>query len=120
MHLDTDIKYLKAKKFALRILALCKYLKSQTHDYEIAGQLLRSGTSIGANIAEAQYAESPADFIHKLSIAQKECSETKYWIELLSDAGIITERQYLSILNDCNELMKLISSVILSNKAKDY
>lgn len=113
-----DIKYTKAKEFALRIIKMCKFLRSNGTDYIMLKQVWRSGTSIGANIAEAQYAESVADFIHKLNIAQKECNETRYWIELLYEAGDINESMFCSLNDDCTELLKLLTSVIIKNKSK--
>jgi four helix bundle protein len=80
-------------------------------------QILRSGTSIGANVEEANQAQSKADFIHKLSIAQKESFETDYWLRLLRDSNYLTEKQANSVLNDCQELQKLITSSIKTSKA---
>lgn len=114
--LSQDIKYTKAKAFALRIIKMCKFLRSNGTDYTMLKQVLRSGTSIGANIAEAQYAESVADFTHKLNIAQKECNETRYWIELLFESGEINEGMFKSLGDDCAEIMKLLTSVIVKNK----
>lgn len=114
--LSQDIKYTKAKAFALRIIKMCKFLRSNGTDYTMLKQVLRSGTSIGANIAEAQYAESLADFIHKLNIAQKECNETRYWIELLFESGEINESMFDSLYDDCAEILKLLTSVIVKNK----
>jgi four helix bundle protein len=79
-------------------------------------QLMRSGTSIGANIREALNGKSRADFIHKLSIAQKECDEVIYWLDLLKETKYLKEREYISISNDANELLKIIRSIILSSK----
>lgn len=84
----------------------------------MAKQLLRSGTSIGANVSEAVYAESHSDFIHKYSIAQKECSETCFWLELLSSTDYITEQEFRSINDDCLEILKLLTSTLLTLKKK--
>ena len=111
-----DIKYIKAKTFALRIIKMCRFLRSSGADSIMLKQILRSGTSIGANIAEAQYAESVADFIHKLNIAQKECNETRYWIELLFESGAINECMFDSLYDDCAEILRLLTSVIVKNK----
>lgn len=81
-------------------------------------QLLRSGTSIGANVREAQNAQSKADFIHKFSIAQKECDETLYWLELLHQAGFLQENEFAQIHNDAIELLKMLRSSILTTKQK--
>lgn len=113
-----DIKYTKAKAFALRIINMCKFLRSNGTDYVMLKQVMRSGTSIGANIAEAQYAESIVDFIHKLNIAQKECNETRYWIELLFESDEINEDMYNSLYDDCTEILKLLTSVIVKNKKR--
>ncbi len=77
---------------------------------------MRSGTSIGANVRESQNAQSKSDFIHKLSISQKETDETLYWIELLYKTEFITKAEYNSIYSDCNELLKIIRSIIISTK----
>jgi len=82
-------------------------------------QLLRSGTSVGANIREAVNAQSKADFIHKLTIAQKECDETLYWIELLKETGYLTEIEFNSIYNDGEEVFKIIRSIIITTKANE-
>lgn len=84
----------------------------------LSKQLLRSGTSIGANVREAINAESPADFIHKYAVAQKECDETLYWLELLQETEYITETEFDSIYNDAEELLKMIRSIILTSKQK--
>lgn len=117
MKIEADIKYFKAKHFALRIFKLCKYLKREKGEYEIAKQIFRSGTSIGANIAEAQYAESNSDFVHKLRVAIKESNETHYWLELLYESGAINEKMFQSLELDCRELTKLLTSII--NKKKE-
>ena len=97
--------------FALRIVRLSRLLIEQK-EFVLSKQVLRSGTSIGANITEAQQAESHKDFAHKLSIANKEAFETEYWIKLLRDGGDITSEQAKSLLADCNSLQwMLISSI---------
>ncbi len=106
----------KSYAFALRIVKLYKYLCEEKHDYIIGRQLFRSGTSIGANIKEGQQAQSPLDFISKLSIALKEASETEYWIQLLGDSQYLTIEQTQSILLDCQELIKLLTSIIKKKK----
>ena len=85
-------------------------------EFILSKQLLRSGTSIGANVRESQNAQSKSDFIHKLSISQKETDETLYWIELLYKTEFITKAEYNSIYSDCNELLKIIRSIIISTK----
>ena len=106
----------KSFKFAVRIVNLYKYLCEERKEYVLSKQVLRSGTSIGANIREAVNAQSPADFIHKCSIAQKECDETLYWLELLKESKYIDEKEFISVYNDAEELLKIIRSIILSSK----
>lgn len=108
----------KSKGFALRIIALYKYL-SENKEFVLSKQILRSGTSIGANIAEAQCAISRKDFLAKMYIAFKECSETAYWLELLYRSGYITNTQYDSLYADCDELFKLLSSITKSAKEEE-
>ena len=97
----------KSFAFAVRIVNLYKHLSETEKEFVLSKQLLRSGTSIGANVAEAQQAQSKADFISKMSIALKETSETKYWIRLLASTGYLTEAESVSILDDCVELEKI-------------
>ena len=101
----------KSLAFALRVIALYKYLCAEKNEYVLSKQVLRSGTSIGANIAEAQCAVSRKDFLSKLYIAFKECSETKYWLELLFRSDYIDAPQYNSIQSDCMELLKMLSAI---------
>jgi four helix bundle protein len=107
----------KTFDFALRIVKLYKYLCSEHNEYIISKQLLRSGTSIGAMQRESEHAESKPDFIHKLSIAQKECNESLYWIELLYRSEYMTEEAFVSINADAEEIMKLITSIIKKMKS---
>lgn len=111
-----DIKVIKSEEFALRIVKLYQYLSNERHEFVISKQILRSGTSIGANIAESVCAESREDFAHKLAISQKEASETKYWLKLLYRSGYITEAQFNSINIDCQELLNIISAIIVKLK----
>jgi four helix bundle protein len=108
----------KSKAFALRCVKLYEYLISEKKEYVLSKQLLRSGTSIGANISEAIYAQSNADFASKMAIACKEASESEYWIELLRDANILNIEQAESLLKDCNELISLLVSIRKSITAK--
>ena len=105
----------KSKKFAIRIIKAYKFLMEK-NEYVLSKQLLRSGTSIGANIKESVYAQSTADFISKLSIALKEAGETEYWIELLVESEYLTEEAGNSLKNDCVELIKILTSIINSIK----
>jgi four helix bundle protein len=106
----------KSYQFALKIIRFSKFLTENKKEYMIAKQILRSGTSIGAMVEEANQAESKADFIHKLSIANKEANETHYWLRLLNDSEI-TDQQHLPLRNDCEELIRLLTAIIKSTKS---
>lgn len=106
----------KSFRFAVRIVRLCKFLTEEKKEYVLSRQILRSGTSIGANVKEALQAESKADFIHKLSISLKEASETEYWLQLLKETEYIDQAAYDSMMHDCVELLKLLTSIIKSSK----
>ena len=108
----------KAKDFAKNIVFLCRNMKEEHREAVLVNQLLRSGTSIGANIHEAQYAQGTKDFISKLEIAQKECYETEYWLELLFETGCIEERIYKSIQNDCGAIRRMLIASLNTIKAK--
>ena len=105
-----DSARVKSKRFAVRIVNMCKYLKDEKREYIMSKQLLRCGTSIGANLAEAECAISRKDFQAKVYIALKECAEAKYWIELLHETEYLTDEQYRSIWSDCEEIRKMLSS----------
>jgi four helix bundle protein len=107
----------KSFDFAVRIINLYKFLCEQRKEFVICKQILRSGTSVGANIREAQNAQSRPDFIHKMAIAQKECDETCYWLELLYKTNFISETEFNSLHNDCITLLKIIRSIILTTKS---
>ena len=106
----------KSFAFALRIVKMYQFLCEQKKEFVLSKQLLRSGTAVGALVREAEQAESPADFIHKLAIALKEANETEYWIELLYQSNYIDETAYNSIKSDLTELMKLLISIIKTTK----
>ncbi|MCC8038496.1 MAG: four helix bundle protein [Bacteroidales bacterium] len=106
----------KGTKFGLRIVRGHAWLQENRKEHIISRQLLRSGTSIGANITEAFFAESTRDFIHKLGIAQKECGETLYWLELLHNGGYFDFNLYSSLQKDAEELMKLLTASITTAK----
>ena len=106
----------KSFRFAVRIVNLNKYLQTSKKEFVLSKQLLRSGTSIGANVAESQQAQSRADFISKLEIALKEASETKYWLRLLCATDYLTDDELASVYEDCVELEKLLVSIIKSSK----
>lgn len=107
----------KAKEFAKQIVYICKDIKANQRESVLTNQLLRSGTSIGANLHEAQYAQGTKDFISKLEIAQKECFEAEYWLELLSETGYISDEQYKSLQNTCGSIRRMLISSI--NTAKE-
>ena len=106
----------KSFDFSVRIVNLYKYLNDTKKEYVLSKQLLRSGTSIGANVAEAEQAQSKPDFVSKMNIALKETSETKYWIKLLKATEFLSEKESNSLLADCVELEKLLVSIIKSSK----
>ena len=106
----------KAFVFAKRIVNLYNYLINNKKEYVMSKQILRSGTSIGANIAESQCAQSKNDFISKCHIALKETNETKYWLRLLNSMGYISDVEFESIYSDCCEIYKMLSSIIISSK----
>jgi len=102
----------KSFQFAVRIVKLCKYLREEKKEYILTKQLLRSGTSIGANIVEAQQAQSKSDFVHKMSIALKEAAETAYWLRLLNATDYLSDKEMQSIAPECAELEKLLTAII--------
>ncbi|WP_418894020.1 four helix bundle protein [Limibacterium fermenti] len=104
--------------FAIRCINLYRYLVEEKKEFVISKQMLRAGTSIGANYREAQNAESTNDFIHKLGIAQKECDETMYWLEILQAAYLLDQNTFDSIYKDASEILKMIKSSILTTKQK--
>ena len=105
-----------SKAFALRCIKLYRFLTEQKHEYVLSKQILKSGTSIGANVSEAAMAQSKADFIAKMHIALKECNETKYWLELLYESGFIEKRAFCSIYSDCRSVLYLLISILKSSK----
>ncbi len=109
----------KSLAFAVRIVNLYDLLKNKRKEFIMSKQLMRSGTSIGANVREALNGQSRADFIHKLSIAQKECDEVIYWLRLLKETKYLKDVEYTSICNDANELLKIIRSIIMTTKTRD-
>ncbi len=106
----------KSFKFALRIIKLYRYLISNKKDYVLSKQILRCGTSIGANIEEALGAHTKKDFLFKISISYREARETKYWLRLLKESEVINHNQFNSISADCEELIKMLSSILLTTK----
>lgn len=108
----------KSFHFAVSVVNLYRLIQSERKEFVMSKQLLRSGTSIGANVREAINAQSSADFVHKLAIAQKECDETIYWLELLKETGFINESEFNSMNNEATKLLKIIRSIILTTKQK--
>lgn len=106
----------KSFEFAISVINIYKYLAEDKKEYVVSKQLLRSGTAVGALIKEAQNAESKADFIHKLAIAQKECDETIYWLELLKATNYLTVENFEKLFNEGNGLLKMLRSAILTSK----
>ncbi|MBD0725217.1 hypothetical protein B6A10_08495 [Flavobacterium sp. L1I52] len=113
--MSEDIIKVKSFSFAIRIVNLYKTLVSR-NEYVMSKQVLRSGTSIGANVREAKNAESKADFIHKMGISQKETDETLYWLELLQATNYLSNEEFISLNNDGVEVLKLIKSIIITAK----
>ena len=118
---ENTVKY-KSKKFAVRIINLYKYLCDEKKEFILSKQVLRSGTSIGANIAESETAMSQKDFLAKIYIALKECNETLYWLDLLYETDYITDNQFQSLKSDCEEMRRMMSATtktMLSNMERN-
>ncbi len=107
----------KSFLFAVRVVKLYQYLCEQKKEFVLAKQLLRSGTSVGAMVREAEHAETKNDFKHKMGIAQKEINETIYWLELLKETDYLTTEQFESMNSDATEIIKLITAILKSTKA---
>jgi four helix bundle protein len=106
----------KSFKFAVRIVNLYKHLREDKREFILSKQVLRSGTSVGANVREAEHSESKADFVHKLAIAQKEMNETIYWLELMQETEYLSDKEFESINNDAVEIIRMITSSIKTVK----
>lgn len=106
----------KSKAFALRIIKMYKYLTEEKKEYILSKQVLRSGTSIGANAREASRGQSKADFYANLYISLKEADETQYWLELLYESGYLPEKEYKTIYEECEELVRLLVSITKNQK----
>ena len=109
----------KSFQFAVRVVKLCRYLCDEKKEFILSKQLLRAGTSIGANIAESQQAQSRPDFISKLCIALKEASETNYWLRLLRATDYLSETEYRTMIVQCKELERLLTSILKSAKPSE-
>lgn len=117
-HSKESVTHTKSKLFAIRIIRFYKYLTEEKKEFIISKQLMRSGTSIGANIRESYFAQSQADFIHKLNIALKEADETAYWLELLVESSMIEEHMFNSLYTDVKEIIALLVASIKTAKEK--
>ncbi|MCB0536050.1 MAG: four helix bundle protein [Bacteroidetes bacterium] len=106
----------KSFEFAIRVVKLYQFLCDQQKEFVLSKQLLRSATSVGAMVREAEHAETKKDFIHKMAIAQKEINETMYWLELLQQTQYLNNEQFESVNNDALEIIKLITSIIKTAK----
>jgi four helix bundle protein len=109
---------IKSYSFAIRIIKAYKFLSSEQKEFVLSKQMLRSGTAVGALVRESEHAESKADFIHKMSIALKEANETEYWLLLLHDTEYLEKKLFESIVSDCQELIRLLISIIKTAKQK--
>ena len=106
----------KAKDFAVEIINICKMIKMEKKESVLTNQLLRSATSIGANIHESKYAQSTADFISKMQIALKECYESEYWLELLNRTNYLNDSQYNVLQNSCGQIRRMLIASINTSK----
>jgi four helix bundle protein len=106
----------KSYKFALRIVNLYKWITKEQSEFVLSKQLLRSGTAIGALVKEAEHAQSKADFLNKMNVALKEANESEYWLMLLKDSEFLSEKEFISIQLDCQELIRLLASIVKSTK----
>ena len=116
METKDNVIVVKSKSFALRIVRLYQFLCAEKKEFVLSKQVLRSGTSIGANVKEAVRGQSKADFYVKMNIALKEASETEYWLELLAESGYIEKIAFESIYADCQEILKLLVSITKTQK----
>src|SRR6478735_406494 len=118
--MSESIVYQKAYSFAIEIVKLYKHLSTEKREFILSKQLLRSGTSIGANVNEAISSESKRDFVHKLGIALKEARETSYWLSLLKDSEFINIEHFSPLNDNCNSLIKILSSIIITTKERYF
>jgi len=107
----------KSFSFAISIVKLCNEIQSNTKEYILTNQLTRSGTAIGALYREAEHAESKKDFIHKLSIAQKECNESIYWLDLMEATGKLNQEKFLELKNEASIIIRILARIIITSKA---
>lgn len=116
---SNNIVQLKSFAFAIRIVNVCKYLVSEKKEFVLSKQLLRSGTSIGANIEESIGGQSDKDFISKISISYKEARETMYWLKLLQATDYLSEQEAVSLINDAEELCKILGKIQITIKSRN-
>ena len=117
--MENNAIVVKSKAFALRIINMYQYLCNTKKEFVLSKQILRSGTSIGANVREAICGQSRADFYAKLYIALKETSETEYWLELLHESGFINDTAFDSIYSDCKEIIRILTSITKTQKSNE-
>lgn len=108
----------KSKEFAINVVNICKDIKSKTKESVLTNQLLRSGTSIGANIYESKYAHGTADFVAKMQIALKECFESEYWLEILYKTNYLSDDDYKALQQECGSIRRMLISSINTSKSK--
>ena len=113
-----SIVQVKSFDFAVEIICLCQLLVDERHEYNLSKQLVRSSTSIGANIREGRRAQSSADFVAKMSISLKEAEETRYWIELLAAASYIEEHKASDLIGKCDEIIRMLASIVKNDERK--
>ena len=116
--MDENTVEKKSKRFALRIIKLYQYLCGTKKEYILSKQILKSGTSIGANVREAECAQSRPDFYAKMYVAYKEANETAYWLELLHESGYIEDTAFQSIYSACKELLRILASITKTQKSR--
>jgi four helix bundle protein len=109
----------KSYKFALRIIKLCEYLNSDNQNYSLTRKLFDSGTAIGAFVEEAKQGENRSDFLQKLALANKEAFKTNYWLRLLHDSETLSDKQFESVITDCEELQKILISSLKTTKKSE-
>lgn len=109
----------KAERFAIRIVKCSRYIRDKQREYSLADQLLRSGTSIGANLSEAEFAQSKAGFITKLSISLKEAAETKFWLKLLHKTDLLEDKMFYSMYTDVKDIISLLVTILRKLKGID-
>ena len=119
LNMKDNIILEKSIRFAIRIVKLCRYLQNEKNEYILSKQLLKCGTSIGANINEAVNEQSRKDFLAKMYISLKEATETEYWIKLLANTDYLNKTQHDSILKDCVEIKKILTAIIKTTKERE-